>query len=238
MKNKEPLLLSMDTATVCSTVALTRGTMNEGSVVASVSFASQVTHSRRLITTIDWLLKGSQVDWQQIDGIGVGLGPGSFTGLRIGMATAKGLATAANKPLIGIGTLDSIGINCRSSRLICVVLDARKKQVYSCFYRSDERGVVQRIGEVRALSPQKLAECIDQPTLIVGDGINVYKELWQDQLGDLVQFGPSTLLYPSASVIGHLACEKLLKDDVGDGRELVPLYVRSSDAELSLKKKP
>jgi len=212
--------------------------MNDGHVVASVSLASRVTHSRRLITTIDWLLKESQVDWQQVDGIGIGLGPGSFTGLRIGMATAKGLATAVNKPVIGIGTLDSIGMNCHSSRLICVVLDARKKQVYSCFYRSDKSGMVRRIGEVQALSPQKLAECIGEPALIIGDGINVYKELWQDQLGDVARFGPSTLLYPSASVIGHLACRKLIDGDVDDGSHLVPLYVRSSDAELSLKKKP
>ena len=238
MNNKEPLLLSMDTATVCSTVAVTRGTMNGGRVVASVSLASQVTHSRRLITTIDWLLKGSQIDWQQIDGIGVGLGPGSFTGLRIGMATAKGLATAAGKPLIGIGTLDSIGMNCQSARLICVVLDARKKQVYSGFYRSDQNGTIHRVGDVAALSPEGLAEQIKEPTLVVGDGMTVYKELWQDQLGDLIRFGPSTLLYPAASVIGHLACEKLLEGNIDDSSGLVPLYVRSSDAELSLKKKP
>ncbi len=237
MNKKEPLLLSMDTATSCSSVALTRGSMAHGCVEACVSLAAKITHSRRLISTIDWLLKESQTNWEQVDAIGVGLGPGSFTGLRIGLSTAKGLAKATGKPLVGVGTLDSLGFGCRSSMQICVVLDARKKEVYSAFYGSEIDGVPIRISDVEALSPQKLAERIDQPTLMIGEGIRVYGEFWQQRLGELVRFGSADMIFPSASVLGFLACEKLLAGDLVEAEHVVPQYVRSSDAELSLIKK-
>lgn len=235
-----PLILSMDTATVCSTVALTRGTAKNGRVLASVSLSSHVTHSRRLITAIDWLLTQARTDWSMIDGIGVGLGPGSFTGLRIGMATAKGLAAASHKPLIGVCTLDSLAAACHSSRSICVVLDARKREVYTSFYRLDVDGVPRRIAEIEAVSPRELGERIDEPTFMVGDGILTYGDLWRGQLDDLVQFGSSHLTYPSAGVLSLLACEKFLAGDILDTACATPLYVRSTDAELSLfrKKKP
>ena len=107
MNHQKPLILSMDTATPCSTVALTCGTRDDGIVLASLGLTGKVTHSRRLFTALDYIMKETGVDWPSIGGIGVSLGPGSFTGLRIGMATAKGLAAAAGKALLGVSTLDS-----------------------------------------------------------------------------------------------------------------------------------
>lgn len=236
MKKERPLLLSIDTATVCSTVALTEGTIGDGLVVATVSLASRVTHSRRLISAIDWLFKEAQVKWAMIDGIGVGLGPGSFTGLRIGMATAKGLATASRKSLIGVSTLDCLASSCGGSKQICAVLDARKKEVYASFYQTNPQGAVKRISEIRAVSPEGLAGQINEPTLMVGDGVLTYGDFWRDRLGDMVCFAQPQCAYPSSAVLGLLACEEFLAGNTLEIDEAIPLYVRSTDAELSLVK--
>ena len=129
MNVNQSLILAIDTATPCSSVSLTAGTRKNGRVLASLSLAGNVTHSRRLIAAIDLLMKKAEVDWSGIDGIAVSLGPGSFTGLRIGMATAKGLAVAADKPLLGVSTLDGLASKCNGSKLICAILDARKNEV-------------------------------------------------------------------------------------------------------------
>ncbi|MBW6519588.1 MAG: tRNA (adenosine(37)-N6)-threonylcarbamoyltransferase complex dimerization subunit type 1 TsaB [Desulfoarculaceae bacterium] len=234
MNGELPLILAIDTASSCSSVALTRGSVTGGQVVASLSLNSSVTHSRRLLSAIDWLLAEAETDWQTVAGLGVSLGPGSFTGLRIGMATVKGLATAIDKPLLGISTLDALALNCTGERLICAVLDARKKEVYTCFYRVDSRGIPRRAGTIRVISPQRLAEEIEQPVLFVGDAIMLYGDLWQEILGNRFASAPTMLNYPCAAALGLLAGEMLQQDQCLDPATAVPLYVRASDAELSL----
>ncbi|MGW8194027.1 MAG: tRNA (adenosine(37)-N6)-threonylcarbamoyltransferase complex dimerization subunit type 1 TsaB [Desulforhopalus sp.] len=228
----------MDTATVCSTVAITAGTREDGVVVASVCLTGKVTHSRRLIRAIDLLSREAAIDMQEIAGIAVSLGPGSFTGLRIGMATAKGLAAATGKPLFGVSTLDTLAGQCtESSRLICSVLDARKKEVYSAFYRCNAEGIAQRVGEMAVMGPDRLAAAIEEPVLMVGDGAAAYRDLFTRLLGKQVHFAPSHLHTPSAATLGMIAAEKFIADDSLDIAEAVPIYIRSSDAELNLLKK-
>jgi tRNA threonylcarbamoyladenosine biosynthesis protein TsaB len=229
-----PLILAMDTASSCSSVALTRGSVTGGQVVASLSLNSSVTHSRRLLSAVDWLLVETGTGWQDVAGLAVSLGPGSFTGLRIGMATVKGLATAIDKPLLGVSTLDALALNCTGERLICAVLDARKKEVYTCFYRLDLLGVPRRYGAIRVVSPQRLAADINQPVLFVGDAVMLYGDLWQETLGARFASAPRTLHYPCASALGLLAGELLQQGQCLDPASAVPLYVRASDAELSL----
>lgn len=234
MNSGLPLILAIDTATTCSSVALTRGGVGEGEVVASLSLNSGVTHSRRLLTAIDWLLSEAGIDLQGVDGLAVSLGPGSFTGLRIGMATVKGLATALDKPLLGVSTLDALALNCTGERLICAVLDARKKEVYTCFYRVDLQGIPRRDGAIRVVTPQQLTGDIRQPVLFVGDAVMLYGDLWQEALGNLFSRAPRMLHYPCAGGIGLLAGEMLQRDQCLDLAVAAPLYVRASDAELSL----
>lgn len=234
MSNNLPLILAIDTASSCSSVALTRGSVTDGQVLASLSLNNSVTHSRRLLTAIDWLLAESEMDWQAVDGLAVSLGPGSFTGLRIGMATVKGLATATHKPLLGVSTLDAMALNCTGGKLICAVLDARKKEVYTCFYRYDSQGIPRRAGAIRVISPQRLVADIDQPVLFVGDAVMLYGDLWQEALGAWFMSAPRTLHYPCAGALGLLAGEMLQRDQCLDLATAVPLYVRASDAELSL----
>ncbi len=235
-----PLILAIDTATSCSSLALTRGSAGSagdgqgGQVLASLSLNSSVTHSRRLLSVIDWLLAEAEIDLPMVEGFAVSIGPGSFTGLRIGMATAKGLATAAGKPLLGVSTLDGLAFNCTGEHLICAVLDARKKEVYGCFYRADGQGIPRRVGVIRVLDPQKLAAEIQQPVVFVGDAVMTYGNLWQDALGAWFISAPRTLHYPSACALGLLAGEMLQQDQCLDLATAAPLYVRASDAELSL----
>jgi tRNA threonylcarbamoyladenosine biosynthesis protein TsaB len=237
MDGQRPLILGLDTATGCCSLALTTGTAAGGSVLASLSLSSRITHSRRLITAIDWLFSETEVDWPMIDGISVGLGPGSFTGLRIGMATAKGLAATAGKPLLGIATLDALAGNCLTTRLICAAVDARKREVYVAFYRCDGLGEARRVSEIRAVDPLKMTDEIKEPVLIVGDGVLVYGDQWRKELGEMVKLAPVGLHYPSAAVTGLLGGRNLLNNQILDLATAVPLYVRASDAELSLKMK-
>jgi tRNA threonylcarbamoyladenosine biosynthesis protein TsaB len=207
----------------------------DGEVLASFSLNSNVTHSRRLLSAIDWLLSETATDWQMVDGLAVSLGPGSFTGLRIGMATVKGLALSRDLPLLGVSTLDGLALNCTGERLICAVLDARKKEVYTCFYRRDQCGIPRPVSTIRVVSPQGLASEIHEPVLFVGDAVKVYGDLWQKSLGDLFASAPTPLHYPSASCLGLLAGEMLRQNQRLDLATAAPLYVRASDAELSLK---
>lgn len=237
MDTMQPTILAIDTATPATSLAITKGVPTDGAVIGSVGLSSNVTHSRRLLSSIDWLMTEVGVGWEEIDAVGVSLGPGSFTGLRIGMATAKGLVAAAGKKLVGVSTLDALAGKCVSQRLICSVLDARKKEVYAALYRSDTAGNLQRVGDIEALAPEKLAERIEEPVVMIGDGAVVYKQLFEESLGDDLTIVPAALHEPSAAFLG-MACGSLFQKgqflDIGSA---VPLYVRSSDAELNLKKK-
>ena len=237
MMEQLPLILSLDTSTKCCSISLTRGMLVDGEVLASLSLSSNITHSRRLVNGVDQLFRETDIEWCDIAAVAVGLGPGSFTGLRIGLATAKGFASAADIKLVGVSTLDGLAANCLTEKKICSVLDARKKQVYSAFYQRNSFGQIERTGEIRAVSPEILAAEIDEQVLMVGDGITSYGKLWKSLLEDNVEFAPCQLNQPSASAIG-LLCGQLLKEekylDIGSAS---PLYVRASDAELSLADK-
>lgn len=237
MESGQPVILAIDTATPATSLALTRGTRKDGEVLASLGLSSNVTHSRRLLTSIEWLMAEVDISWADIDGIGVSLGPGSFTGLRIGMASAKGLAMASGLSLIGVSTLDCLAAKCVTRRLICSVLDARKKEVYAGFYRVDSGGSLTRVGEIVALSPQDLVLQINEPVLMIGDGAAVYKDLFQELLGEDLELAAANLNEPSATSLGMLSAEQFLAGVLLDTDTAVPLYVRSSDAELNLKKK-
>ena len=153
------------------------------------------------------------------------------------MATAKGLAATAGKPLLGISTLDALAGNCMTTRLICAAVDARKREVYVAFYRCDGSGVARRISDIRAVDPLKLTDEITEPVLIVGDGVLVYGDCWQRELGEKVEFAPVSLHSPSAAVIGFLGGQNLQSNQILDLATAVPLYVRASDADLSLEAK-
>jgi len=226
------LILAFDTATPHCSIALTSGSVVNGEVVASFSLGSGVTHSRRLLGSIEQLMQQASLTLAEVSGIAVGLGPGSFTGLRIGMATAKGLAHGAHKVLIGISSLDAIAATIRDERLICVLLDARKKEVYGRFYRLHDDGIVRPCSEQVVLPPEKIAEQIEEPVVMAGDGVDVYSDVLKEILGK--KMAQTDVRYPPAEMVGLLAGEKYRNNSFLDIAAAEPTYVRASDAELSL----
>ncbi|MFV0438236.1 MAG: tRNA (adenosine(37)-N6)-threonylcarbamoyltransferase complex dimerization subunit type 1 TsaB [Desulfopila sp.] len=236
MADRNTYMLAVDTATPCATVALTEGTRGAGRVLGAVGVASNTSHSRRLLVVIDRLLTDCAIGKEKIEGFAVGLGPGSFTGLRIGMATMKGLAVAAGKPLFGLSTLDVVAAGCTgTTREICSVLDARKREVYAAFYRLDSTGMITRRSEIVVVSPERLAERINGPVTMTGDGLYAYKDFFTERLGRLVDFSPVQCWSPAGAVLGLMAGELCRVGRSLDPVSAAPLYVRASDAELNLK---
>lgn len=227
-----PVLLALETATTCGSVAL----VNNAGLIGENSLKSSSTHSRRLLTAIEWLLRESSLAWPDIDGIAVSLGPGSFTGLRIGLSTAKGLAMAAGVPLFGIGTLDGLAAQLAvgDGRLVCPVLDARKQEVYAALYRGDQSGQHRRVSDYMTIQPEALCRQIKEPVVFLGDGIAVFESVIRDQLGSLAMLLPPQVFFPRAAVIGSLALAEWQNKAFLDPAAAVPIYVRASEAELNL----
>ncbi|MFP7754928.1 tRNA (adenosine(37)-N6)-threonylcarbamoyltransferase complex dimerization subunit type 1 TsaB [Thermodesulfobacteriota bacterium B35] len=230
------LILAIETATGCGSVALTRGGVAGGRLLAEATLQPEVSHSRRLLGSVQWILEAAALSWQDLDGIGVSLGPGSFTGLRIGMAAAKGLAMAAGLPLVGVGTLDGIALSCAAAETgICCLLDARKQEVYAAFYEPDGCGVPVAAGPPVAIRPRRLLESLQAPLLVAGPGVAVHGELFRQH--PLARVLPAALALPRAAHIGLLCAERLARGELLDPAVAAPLYVRASEAEVNLKKK-
>ncbi len=231
-------VLAFDTATPVCAVAITEGSRIRGRVAASLTLGG-LTHSRRLLASIDQLMRALEIGWHDLDGIAVGTGPGSFTGLRIGMATAKGLAFAAGLPLLGFSTLDVLAAGAPlppPGSCLCATVDARKKEVYACFYSAVD-GRVEAEGEPVVLGPKELAKSVDKEVLFVGDGARLYDRLLSEEVPGRARFAPAQYNLPSAEVLGFLGAEQLERDGGGASAEVLPCYVRKSDAELNLARK-
>ena len=227
------LILSLETSTGCGSIALTRS----GRLLAEATVQPEKTHSRRLLGTVSWIMQAAGVDWPAIDGIGVSLGPGSFTGLRIGLAAAQGLALAAGIPLVGVETLDALALACVGvTDRICPVLDARKQEVYAALYKpGEEEGYPVRLSADQAIDPARLTETIDRSTVVAGPGVAVYKEVFVQNR--FIRLLPASLAHPRALYVGLLA-ERMLSDGLQPDPALIaPKYVRASEAEMTLQKK-
>jgi len=221
------IILGIETATMTGGLAL----MDERKLIAEYTLNMKTTHSSRLMPALDWILKDASLDKRQIEGIAISIGPGSFTGLRIGLATAKGLALGLNIPLIGIGTLDALAHNIPyPAYQVCAVLDARKKEVYSALYQR-ENDVLVRKNHYQAISPAELVDQIHEKTIMLGDAIDIYGEYFKEKLDDLVVFAPDAQRLPRAAVVAEMG---LMKLKIGETLDLVssePFYIRRADAE-------
>lgn len=224
-----PVILALETATMCGSIAI----VAEGQCIAEFSLQTKETHSRRLLAGLDWLFGETSLGWPDIDAIAVSLGPGSFTGLRIALSTAKGLALASGKKMLGVGTLDGLATQMFGvQQLICPMLDARKKEIYCSLYRCNEQGIPQRQGDYLVLKPEELCSMLQEPVILLGDGTATYGDLFVEQLGDLVTIAPMGSYFPRASTIGLLAVDKWQCSEFLDPATAEPIYIRPSEAEL------
>lgn len=226
------LILSIETATGCGSVAVTRGGTGNGRLLAEATAQPEITHSRRLLGSVDWVMRAASVHWSDLAGVAISLGPGSFTGLRIGMAAAKGIALAADLPLIGVPALDGVALSCPViDRPLWCLFDARKQEVYASCYHPGPDGRPQLYSKVVAITPERLCESIHHPVILAGPGVDVYHDLFSG-IED-VQLVSSALSSPGAGRVGFLAADRLMDGQILDPAVAVPLYVRASEAEIN-----
>lgn len=226
------MILVIDTSTTAGSIALCCGER----LLAEIVVDSLSNHSDRLLLHVDQVLREIGCELSDIDAFAVIDGPGAFTGLRVGVTVAKGLARATRRPLYGISSLHMLagGVPC-ASLPVCALLDARKHEVYTATFTTTTRGVCQ-LDEPRAVSPQTLLEEISVPTLFVGSGALLYRDLIKERLGPLAEFAPWSCHTPRASSVASIALDRLLSGVKGDPELLVPRYLRLSEAEIARQK--
>jgi tRNA threonylcarbamoyladenosine biosynthesis protein TsaB len=224
-------ILGIDTSTPCGSV----GFITDDQVVCEYLLNIPVTHSERLLEAIDLVLSRGGCTIGDVSGWAISLGPGSFTGLRIGVSTIKGLAFATGKPVAGVSTLDVLASQISPTPyLICPIIDARKTEVYTAFYRFGEGGILERQSEYGVMGPQELAKRINERTIFVGDGIKIYGDLLRNCLPTWAIFPSAPFHVPHGSVVAKLGLERLRQREALDLTTFTPLYIRPSEAEMNL----
>jgi len=222
-------VLGIDTSTACGSVGL----IEDERILSEYLLHSPVTHSERLIAAIDLVLNEAHISVHGLDGWSVCLGPGSFTGLRIGVSTVKGLAFATRKPVAGVTSLDALASQTSPTpSLICPILDARKSEVYSAYYRYEEGNTLRRLSPYRAIRPDDLAREIHEPTVFLGNGVVTYGHVLRDSLDPLAIFVPPLLSVVRGATVAHIGLLELKNGKSLDLSRFTPLYVRPSEAEL------
>lgn len=234
------LILAVDSATPVAGVAL----LKDNKLLYEEFVNYNKTHSETLMPMIDRALMTCESSLADMTAIAVTEGPGSFTGLRIGMGTIKGLSLAAGIPVVTVSTLDVLAANVAGSGILAgTILDARKNEVYAAFYETDNN-IPTRITPIEACSPERLVDMarqqvelrVNKELLLLGDGFYPYEDFFRENLGDyLKEAGPQFML-PRAASLASLAVNKVLKHEYADTLSLKPLYIRLSEAEYRLSR--
>jgi tRNA threonylcarbamoyladenosine biosynthesis protein TsaB len=203
-------------------------------VLASAHSARGKRHAENLAPAIDFICEQAQVELRDIGLVAVDLGPGLFTGLRVGIATAKAIAFALRLPMIGVSSLDLLAFSVRySPRLIVAAIDARRGEIYHARYRQVPGGV-QRVSEYSVGSPEDLATDLfatGEEALIVGDGAHRYREAF-DSIAR-VEVADRGSSHPSASSLVQLAHAQALREEFSQIDTIAPIYLRRPDAEIN-----
>jgi tRNA threonylcarbamoyladenosine biosynthesis protein TsaB len=225
------IVLGIDTATRQTSVALGSDT----GPLAHMAITAGRSHAEVAAPAIEQLLEWSETPRSHLGGIAVGIGPGLFTGLRVGVQTARTLAQVLTIPIIGIPSLDVLAFTLRDARRpIGAVIDARRGEVFYAMYRPVPGGVTRRT-EYAVLSPDGLVaelQARGEEILLVGDGALRYRrEL--SALGGQVEFASPTLAYPQAAALVELSIPRLEREEFDRVADVLPLYLRKSDAEIA-----
>ena len=228
------IVLGIETSTPQTSVAI--GTERE--ILAALALTGK---SRQdvVVPALERLLEWSGLELSAVGGVAVGLGPGLFTGLRVGVEAGKALAQVLGVPIVGIPSLDALAFRVRyTPRLIVAVIDARRGEVFFAFYRSVPGGVI-REGDHRVAPPSHLAaelEALGEEVLLVGNGAILYRrEL--EEVGGRLEFAASAQAYPQASALVELAVPRFIREETDRLFDVVPLYLRKSDAEIAWDKR-
>lgn len=227
-------ILAIDTSGQNCSVAI----IDEEKVICDFNLSIGTTHSETLLPMIDEVCKTSRIDLSEVDVLACGIGPGSFTGLRIGLATIKGFALAQNKNVVGVPTLDALAYNIANfDGLICSVLDARNNNVYAGIYKYVNDKVILQDDYIT----ENLDTLIDilkeknEKVIFVGDGAVSFKEKFIQSLSEKALFAPLHLNNQLSSSVAKAALDRALVNDFDDADTLNPMYLKKSQAERTFE---
>jgi tRNA threonylcarbamoyladenosine biosynthesis protein TsaB len=223
------LVLAIDTATARVSAAIG----DDGAVIGEVSLAGGRRHAEQLAPAIRYLCGELDVSLAQLAAIAIDIGPGLFTGLRVGVTTAKVMAQALRIPVVAIPSLDLLAYPLRhSNRLVVAVLDARRREVFCASYRPVPGGV-QRVSDYEVRQPAELVADLESHTdelLLAGDGVAAYRDDFASL--DHAEFAGVGHEAPSAGALVELATARAAREEFKPQSEIRPLYLRTSDAEI------
>ncbi len=226
-------ILGIESSSLVASAAI----VTDDELTAEYTVNFKKTHSQTLLPMIDEIVRMVELDLGTLDAIAVAAGPGSFTGLRIGTATAKGLGLAVKKPLIHVPTLDAMAFNLWGSHdLVCPIMDARRSQVYTGLYHM-RRGIEVVKGQ-RAMAIEELIECLEElgePVIFLGDGVPVNRHIIEEKLKVPFDFAPGSHNRQRAAAVAALGMEYLKKGITTTAADLVPDYLRKSQAEREME---
>jgi tRNA threonylcarbamoyladenosine biosynthesis protein TsaB len=225
------IVLGIETSTPQTSVAL----VGEQGLLASAAMAAQRGRHEMVVAAVRETCAWAGVELSQVGGIAVGVGPGLFTGLRVGVEAAKSLAQALPAPIVGVGSLDTIAFALRHARRrVEAMIDARRGEIYVVGYHPVPGGVA-REGEIRLLTPGAAAaelEATGEDTLIAGNGATLYRREFEG-LGGRIEVAPSLYDHPQAAVAAEIAWSRFEREEYDRLYDVVPVYVRKSDAEIA-----
>ena len=206
----------------------------DGTVIAQKTIKLKTVLSSAILPAIKSLLSRKKLSLAQLDGFAVGLGPGSFTSLRVGLSTVKGLAFASGKPVVGISSLDALALRAdNKGNFICTVTDAKRNLLYACLYEK-EKGILKKKSPHLLISAEDLLKKIKGDVFFIGDGVNMVKEQLKDS-GLQASFADKKLHHPRASELACLAEERFRDKKFDDAAGLIPLYLYPDDCQVGKK---
>lgn len=227
-------ILAIDSSGLVATVAL----VEDDNLIAEYTIHHKKTHSQTLMPMLAEIKNMTELELESVDAIAVAKGPGSFTGLRIGAATAKGLAMGLNKPIIEVPTLEGLAYQMYgTSAVICPIMDARRNQVYTGLYQFVADGEGFKMETLREGCACDISECIafvnesKQPVVFLGDGVEVFADVIRKQCEVPVFFAPAHRRLQSAASVGALALVYAKEGKFTDAKDHAPDYFRVSQAE-------
>lgn len=223
-------ILGLDSSGIVASVAV----VEDDILVAEYTVNYKKIHSQTLLPMLDEIAKMTELDLNTIDAIAVAAGPGSFTGLRIGSATAKGLGLALKKPLVAVPTVEGLAYNLYDTQgLICPIMDARRKQVYTGIYRFEDHRLV-TVEDQMAVPMEELITKLNayqQPVTFLGDGVPVFKDMIAEKLTVSYTFAPAHVNKQRAAAVAALGLVYYKEGKIQTAMEHIPDYLRVSQAE-------
>ena len=235
-------ILALDSSGLVASVAVVDGSGLEAQTIAEYTVNYKKTHSQPHLPMLDDVASMTELDLDSKAAIAVAAGPGSFTGLRIGSATAKGLGLALDKPLIHIPTLEGLAYNlCGTDHIVCPIMDARRGQVYTGIYEFDNDRLIV-LEDQMAVGIEELGQRLhsyDRKVVFLGDGVPVFKEALMEQImaGREIAFAPAHLNRQRAAAVGALAIRYYREGKMETAAEHQPDYLRVSQAERERKER-